>query len=77
VLIDPRVHYIGMTAVRRLSLGRLPAAEIYVVQDCGQPVAVIAPYALYLELQERAAPKKTVAEPATTVAAVAGSSEVL
>lgn len=53
-LIDPRVHYVGMTALRTLSFDRLPADEIYVLQDRGKPVAVLVPYDLYMDMQKSA-----------------------
>lgn len=49
--IDPRVHYVGMTALRTLSFDRLPQDELYVLQDRGQPVAVLVPYALFMDIQ--------------------------
>lgn len=51
MIIDPRVHYVGMTALRTLSFDRLPTDEIYVLQDHGKPVAVLVPYELYMDMQ--------------------------
>ncbi len=63
-MIDPRVHYVGMTALRTLSFDRLPEDEIYVLQQRDQPVAVLVPYAMYLEIQQQATGGPSVQEPA-------------
>lgn len=52
-VIDPRVHYVGMTALRTLKLDQVPSDEIYVLQDHGNPVAVLVPYPLYLKMQQQ------------------------
>jgi hypothetical protein len=57
--IDPRVHHVGMTTLRTLSMDSLPEDEIYVLQGRGRPVAVLMPYQMFLEMQTAAASAKT------------------
>lgn len=52
--IDPRVKYEGVSRIRLLNAQRLRELEdVIVVQDNGQPLAVIVPYDLYLEIQRK------------------------
>ena len=48
--LDPTVAHVTMMQVRRMSLRNLD--KPYLVHDGAQPIAVVLPYAMYLELQE-------------------------
>lgn len=48
--IDPEVKYAGLAAVRRMTGSELTDSTTILLKD-NQPVAVLVPYARYLELQ--------------------------
>lgn len=51
--IDPRIGYRGVSELRKLNADTLRKIEgLIVVQDNGQPIAVIVPFDLYLEIQQ-------------------------
>lgn len=51
--IDPKVGYRGVSELRKLNAETLRQIEgLIVVQDNGQPIAVIVPFDLYLEIQK-------------------------
>lgn len=53
--IDPRIGYRGVSELRRLNANTLRQIEgLIVIQDNGDPVVVIVPFGLYLEIQETA-----------------------
>lgn len=52
--IDPRVSYRGVSELRKLNADTLRKVEgLIVVQDNGNPIAVIVPFDLYLEIQKQ------------------------
>lgn len=53
--VDPRIGYRGVSELRKLNADTLRKIDgIIVIQDNGQPVAVIVPFALYLDIQSQA-----------------------
>lgn len=52
--IDPTVKYISVGQLRRLAHEEVPAGT-YVIHDNGEPLAVLVPYAVFLEMQDAAA----------------------
>lgn len=51
-IIDPRVSYCGVSELRKLNADALRKVEgLIVIQDNGQPIAVIAPFDLFLKIQ--------------------------
>ena len=51
--IDPTVEHVGVSRLRRVNATRLREnRKVTVVQDNGEPIAVLVAYRKYLELQD-------------------------
>lgn len=52
--IDPRVHCVGVSALRKMSAEMLANIDddLYLLQDGEQPLAVIVSYASYMCMQQ-------------------------
>lgn len=52
--IDPRIGYRGVSELRKLNADRLrDLAGLLVLQDNDEPLVVIVPFDLYLEIQKQ------------------------
>lgn len=50
--VDPRVHYVGVSYLRKFDARELSAIEdVFVIQHKDLPLAVLVPYADYLQMQ--------------------------
>jgi len=63
--IDKRIKYVGVSHLRSLKSASLRALEeLLVIQDHqNKPIAVIAPFGLFVEMQEHLAAKERGNEP--------------
>lgn len=51
--IDPRVAYRGVSELRKLNAERLRDLDgLLILQENDEPLAVVVPFDLYLEIQE-------------------------